>query len=352
MNTRVLCAMSGGVDSSVAAYLLKKQGYEVVGLTMCLGVKDIINNTTSCCGTKAIDDAKRVCEQLDIPHFVLDFSEYLNKKVINNFVEQYRMGFTPNPCVDCNKHLKFDILLNKALCMDFSYLATGHYAQIEKIEEKYFLKKSPDKNKDQTYFLYPIRYEYLKNILFPIANLSKPEIRRIAKEQGLIVAEKSESQDICFIPDRDIKGFISKYVPETKKGDIVNLSGKKLGEHSGIMFYTIGQRSGLGISNKTPLYVVKIDASNNKIVVGDKTDLHSTGLIAKEINILINPLPENLTAKIRYAHKNAECIAKLTEDNKLEVRFNNSQESITPGQSIVLYDRDYVVAGGIIECVV
>jgi len=245
--------MSGGVDSSVAAYLLKKKGFDVAGVTMCLGVKESGRKKPACCGVEAINDAKRVAQKLDIPHYVMDFSGYLEKYVVRKFVSEYLNGKTPNPCVDCNTILKFDILLRKTLSLGFDYLATGHYAKIAKKNKKFLLKKAKDKIKDQSYFLYSIKKNNLKDILFPIGDFTKKEIRSIAKEAKLPVAEKKESQDICFISGKNYHGFISTRVGKISKGPIVDLDGKLLGEHKGAIFYTIGQRGGLGIGYKHPL---------------------------------------------------------------------------------------------------
>ena len=344
---KVLVAMSGGVDSSVAAMLLKKEGYDVSGVTMCLGIA-AEGDDARCCGAEAIDDAKRVCDRLKIPHYVFDYALELEDKVIANFISEYKKGRTPNPCVECNRHLKFGSLLDKALALGFDFLATGHYAAIEKNEDSYFLKRSKDKKKDQTYFLYPIPYDKLENILFPLSSLTKDEVRAIAKKASLPVAEKQESQDICFVTQKNYQEFLLGRGQELKPGLIVDMQGKILGKHRGIIFYTIGQRGGLGLSHATPLYVVSIDPDKNRIVVGEKKDLMAKELVACDINMLAQSWPEQVYAKIRYRKKEALC--EITDENgRLKVTFAEEQEAITPGQSVVFYAHDRVLGGGVIE---
>lgn len=347
MCKKVLVAMSGGVDSSVAALLLKKEGYDVAGVTMCLGIS-ADDDDARCCGASAMDDAKRVCVSLGIPHYALDYAGELEDKVIANFISEYQKGRTPNPCVECNRRLKFGSLLNKALAMGFDYLATGHYAAIEKDENTNFLARPKDRKKDQTYFLYALPYEKLGNILFPLADLTKEEVREIAKKEKLPVAQKEESQDICFITQKNYQEFLLARGQESKPGQIVDIRGKVMGTHRGIFFHTVGQRGGLGISHKTPLYVVSVNAEKNRIVVGEKKDLMARGLIAASINKLAYEWPEKLQAKIRYRKKEAACIVKESK-GEMKVIFNEEQEAITPGQSVVFYEKDRVLGGGIIE---
>ncbi len=351
MKNKVMVAMSGGVDSSVAAFLLKSKGYDVVGVTMCLGVKADSLKRPTCCGAQAIADAKNVCLRLEIPHYVMDFSKELEQKVISRFIAEYFAGRTPNPCVDCNRYLKFEILLKKAISLGFNFLATGHYAKIERRKRRYFLKRPADRVKDQTYFLYPIRKDLLRFILFPLADLTKAQVRNVARKENLPVAEKPQSQDICFIPDKNYKKFMSARKINLKPGRIVGLNGNILGTHKGIGFCTIGQRKGFGISSKGPLYVLSIDVQKNQIVLGEKKDLKAKGLIAGDINLLVQKLPQEVFAKIRYAHKEAKCEINLKQ-NRITAIFKQEQEAITPGQSVVFYDHNTVLGGGIIEEVV
>lgn len=346
MGKKVLVAMSGGVDSSVAALLLKNEGYDVSGVTMCLGIAT--EDDARCCGASAIDDAKRVCDRLKIHHYVFDYAAELEDKVIANFISEYKRGRTPNPCVECNRHLKFGTLLDKALMLDFDFLATGHYAAIEKNDDGYYLMKPKDRKKDQTYFLYAIPYEKLGNILFPLAHLTKDDVRDLAKKHALPVAAKQESQDICFVTQKNSQQFLLERVQDIKPGPIIDLHGKVLGQHRGIIFHTIGQRGGLGISHPTPLYVVSIDAAKNRIVVGEKKDLMGKELVARDINMLTENWPAQVHAKIRYRKKEALCKVKL-EKEKMNVTFAEDQEAITPGQSVVFYDQDRVLGGGIID---
>lgn len=343
-----MVAMSGGVDSSVAAYLLKEQGYDIAGVTMCLGVKEAEGEKARCCGADALEDARRVCKRLSISHYVLDYAADLEEKVIRRFIDEYRRGRTPNPCVDCNRYLKFGSLLKKAQALGFDFLATGHYAGIDKRNEAYVLKRPRDRRKDQTYFLYAIPYEALGSVLFPLAPFTKEEVRRLAERANLPVAGKEESQDICFVTQKNYGTFLSQRIEGIRPGPITDLEGKKLGEHKGVVFYTIGQRGGLGISAKYPLYVVSIDVEGNRIVVGDKRDIMAKELLAGDLNILAEDWPPSVFGKVRYRKKEARCRA-VVEGDKLRAAFEEAQEAITPGQSVVLYDGDVVLGGGIIE---
>ncbi len=347
---KVLVAMSGGVDSSVAALLLKENGYAVTGATMCLNFREN-GEHARCCGPDAIGDAQHVCNQLQIPHIVFDFAREMKEYVINKFTAEYQRGKTPNPCIDCNRYLKFGILLDKARGIGFDYLATGHYARIEKREDAWHLMRPKDRIKDQTYFLYPIKTGDLSSILFPLGSWNKEEVRTLAKKAGLHVAHKTESQDICFVTQGNYRQFFLEKNLSSVAGDIVDAAGNILGRHRGIIFYTIGQRSGLGISAKTPLYVVDIDARKNQVIVGEKKALQANGLIAGDINLLTDELPGEVEAKIRYRKKPAHC--KISPEGKnLKVIFKETQESITPGQAVVLYAGDCVLGGGVIEKVI
>jgi len=347
---RVLVAMSGGVDSSVAALLLKEQGYDIAGVTMCLGVQAAEGEEARCCGPDAIDDARKVCDRLEIPHHVLNFADALEEKVIQPFIDEYARGRTPNPCVNCNRYLKFSMLLDMARALEFDGLATGHYAGIEKGPSGYRLKRSRDRRKDQTYFLYHMAPERLASVLFPLAPYVKEEVRAMAEKAGLPVAAKQESQDICFVTQKNYQAFVAGRLPEIPPGEIVHRDGRRLGRHRGIAFYTVGQRGGLRISHRTPLYVLAIDAAENRVIVGEKTDLLAKELVAGDLNILIQvqDWPDTVCAKIRYRKKEAPCSVTF-ENEKLHVRFEEDQEAITPGQSVVFYDDDIVLGGGVIE---
>jgi tRNA-uridine 2-sulfurtransferase len=347
MKKKVMIGLSGGVDSAVAASLLKDRGYEVVGVTMCLGVAPSPGSKIKCCGPEEIEDAKRVCRTIGIRHYILDFAHELEEDVIEPFVRDYRLGITPNPCVVCNRRIKFGALLDKALAMGFDFLATGHYAGITEIKSGPALIKAKDRRKDQTYFLYAIEQKVLKNVIFPLADLTKDEVRKIAIEKNLPVSNKPESQDICFIPAGGMNAFMKGRFNH-EPGDIVDAGGRKIGRHKGIASYTVGQRTGLGISSPMPLRVISIDAGRNQIVAGERKYLFARGLVADNINIFSKDLPERLSGKIRYAHKSAACHAEIT-GGELVVTFEEPQESITPGQSIVIYDGETVLGGGIIR---
>lgn len=346
---RIIVAMSGGVDSSVAALLLKKQGYEIAGLTMSLGISDQVEGDGMKRGSaEEIEDARRVCRMLDIDHYVIDFASELEDKVIQPFISEYLRGRTPNPCVECNRSIKFNTLMDKALSLGFDAIATGHYARIEQINNRYCLRKPKDKKKDQTYFLYVLKTSALPRIVFPLADLTKNEVRQKAKEAGLPVSEKTDSQDVCFIPQKRLDVFLKNRSIRIEPGPIIYRDGKQLGRHRGIAHYTIGQRTGLGISWPVPLYVLAIDAAKNEVIVGEKTCLKAEGLISDKVNLLVDCLPSQAVVKIRYAHRGVKSRVSLKE-GELCVQFDEPQEAVAPGQSAVLYEEDTLLGGGIIK---
>lgn len=353
---KVVVAMSGGVDSSVAAALLKKEGYQVIGVSMQIWPsKGKEGRFGGCCSVDALEDAKRVAHKLDIPHYVVDFRDIFDQKVIADFCREYSEGRTPNPCIRCNQYIKFGVLLDRAKELGADFIATGHYARLEKDESsgRYLLKKGIDKHKDQSYVLYSLTQEQLSHILFPVGNLTKQRVREIAKGLDLHVAAKRESQEICFIPDDDYPGFIKEYIPQmAMPGKILNEQGIVLGEHSGISFYTIGQRKGLGISAEEPLYVIAIEPERNVIVVGSKERVYGDELVASRLNwIAMAELkePTRLKARIRYLHSEAEAEVAPIDEDRVRVKFNEPQMAITPGQAVVFYDGDTVIGGGTIE---
>lgn len=348
MKDKVVIAISGGVDSSVAALLLKEQGHEVVGITMCLGVAAEEGGHTKCCGPREIEDARRVCQMLKIPHYVMDFSGDLEEHIVKPFIEEYARGRTPNPCVACNRHIKFGTLLEKVTAMGFDFIATGHYARLERKEGRCALARSRESRKDQTYFLHAIRREALDRIRFPLADLTKEEVRQIARKHRLPVSDKQESQDICFIPDEGYGAFLRSRSIDVKPGEFVDRKGNILGKHRGYALYTLGQRARLGGWSGDPFYVLGVDAEKNRVVVGKKADLLAPGLVAERVNLLVDDLPARCVAKIRYAHRGADCRVAFNGD-LLRVVFDEAQEAITPGQYVVLYDGGIVLGGGVIR---
>ena len=347
---RVAVAMSGGVDSSLASALLKKAGYEVIGITMQIWPSDEQARFGGCCGLQAIEDAKKVAYKLGIPHYVVNFRDIFAQKVIADFCLEYSLGRTPNPCIRCNQYIKFDALLKKAKELDYSFIATGHYARVEQSANGYQLLKAVDLTKDQSYFLYTLGQRQLQHLLLPIGNLHKTEARRLAAELGLSTATRQESQDICFIPDGDYRSFIANHVP-LESGDIVDINGKVLGRHSGLAQYTVGQRQGLGLVSNERLYVLRLDAANNRLVVGTKNQLLSNRLLASRLSWVSGEAPEevaDIMARVRY--RSPEVTAKLhLDDGIAEVNFQQLQWAIAPGQSVVFYQGDIVLGGGIIE---
>ena len=347
-----MIAMSGGVDSSVAAYLCAKKGYDCAGATMKL--HDSYSNTEqSCCTLSDIEDARSVANTLGFPYSVYDFESEFYDKVIKNFINCYLCGRTPNPCIECNRNLKFKKLMEKALQLGFDHVVTGHYVKCEfdEVSGRYLLKKAADSKKDQSYVLYSLTQEELKHTLFPLGDLTKEQIREIANENGLINANKKESQDICFVPDGDYASFIEKRIETPiEKGNFVDKDGKVLGEHKGIIHYTIGQRKGLGIALGKPAFVTEICTETNEVVLGEQEDLYKSNLVADNINLISVenlPTPTLLKAKIRYSKEEQPAYA-YEKDGKLYVEFLEPQRAITRGQAVVLYDGDVVVGGGTI----
>jgi len=356
---KVLVAMSGGVDSSVAAAILKEEGYQVIGVTMQIWPSDKqaydVDRFGGCCGLSAIEDAKRVAYKLGIPHYVMNFRDIFAQKVIADFCQEYSLGRTPNPCIKCNQYIKFGALLERAGGLGADFVATGHHARIGKngASGRYLLKKGIDRRKDQSYVLYTLTQKQLEHTLLPIGNFTKARVREIARELGLPVAARPESQEICFIPDGDYPKFLREYIPQAvKPGPILNRQGDTLGEHRGILFYTIGQRKGLGISAEEPLYVTAIVGERNAIVVGGKEEVYGSELIASRLNwISLAKLEQPITAraKIRYLHNEAEAAITPIDEDKVQVEFKEPQMAITPGQAIVFYHGDTVIGGGTIE---
>lgn len=347
---KVVIAMSGGVDSSVAALLLKQQGHEVVGITMCFGIEfDGDANAKQCCDPKSISDARRVCNMIGIKHYVLDHAEEMKKHIVDNFVEEYTKGRTPNPCVRCNTHLKFDGLLRKTRELGFDQIATGHYARITEDESGFHLEAAEDKRKDQTYFLYGIKKEDLGSIIFPVYGMEKSELRKIAEEAELPVAQKAESQDICFVPGGDYRVLLDAYGIRQKPGNIVNSAGEVLGTHEGVERFTIGQRKGLGVAVGRPQYVINIDVSSGTVTIGDKEELAESTLSISGFNQL-EPLEGDLSIKIRSTMAAVPC--EVTQNGDLlDVTFATQQYGVCAGQSAVIYNGNRVVGGGLIEVV-
>ena len=359
MNNKAVIAMSGGVDSSVAAALMLDRGYECVGITLKLfkGESRYCSGTKphrACCSLADVNDAKAVVFRLGIPHYVLNFTEEFDQQVIRRFVETYEQGATPNPCIDCNRYIKFNLLLLRTRQIDFDCLVSGHYARIQRdpISGRFLLKKSLDGKKDQSYVLYCLTQEQLERSRFPLGELSKPEVRKIAGEKGFINAAKSESQDICFVPGGGYGDFIEAYTGKTyPEGDIIDCGGKTLGRHRGIIRYTIGQRRGLGVAANEPVYVAAKSAADNTVTLGPDSSLYGRSLVATDINLIACAdiaKPLRVTVKTRYLQTEQPALAEQTGEDTLRVEFETPQRAITPGQAAVLYDGDIVVGGGTI----
>ena len=357
MNKRAIIAMRGGVDSSVAAYLMKEQGYDCMGVTMKLFDNEEVgvSREHTCCSLEDVEDARSVAYALEIPYHVFNFSEDFEKNVIARFIHAYENGITPNPCIDCNRYLKFDRLYRRAAELGYDYVATGHYAQIEwdPISGRYLLKKAVDPDKDQSYVLYAMTQEQLAHTRFPLGNLTKAQTRKIAQTQRFVNARKHDSQDICFIPDGNYANFIEQYTGKCyPQGNFVDCNGNILGKHRGIIRYTVGQRKGLGLSFPEPMYVCSVNPLDHSVTLGKKSELYSKTLLAKDINLISVPCIRDavrVQAKVRYRQREQWATVTQVDADTLRIEFDEPQRAITKGQSVVLYDGDIVVGGGTIQ---
>lgn len=374
---KVVVGMSGGVDSSVAAYLLKKQGYDVIGVTMQIWQDEDVcsmEENGGCCGLSAVEDARRVASVLDIPYYVMNFKKDFKDNVIDYFVSEYLDARTPNPCIACNRYVKWEALLKRSLDIGASYIATGHYARVIKLENgRYTIRKSVTQAKDQTYALYNLTQFQLSHTLMPVGEYQKDDIRKLAMEASLPVANKPDSQEICFVPDNDYAGFIQRYLEEKKQlkdndgntvdnfaqkeftgmlpGNFVNTSGDVIGKHNGLVHYTVGQRKGLNLAMGHPVFVLELKPETNEVVIGNAEEVFSDRLYANRLNFMaIEDLDGEMMveAKIRYSHKGAKCTIKKTGDEEVLCVFEEPQRAITPGQAVVFYQDDYVIGGGTI----
>ena len=351
---KALIAMSGGVDSSVAAYLIKNQGYDCIGCTMKLyDNEDIgISRSRTCCSLDDVEDARSVAYKIGIPYHVFNFSDGFREKVIEKFVRSYESGETPNPCIDCNRYMKFDKLYERVRILGCEYIVTGHYARIEYDGERYVLKKALDETKDQSYVLYSLTQEQLAHTLFPLGNMRKIEVREIAEKNGFINAEKPDSQDICFVPNGKYAEFLEYYTGKKyPEGYFLSADGVVLGKHKGIIRYTVGQHKGLGISTDEPLYVKQISASDNNVILCKESELYSRNVVVRDFNLISGEAPKSeirCKAKVRYRQKEQWATVTLIGETSVKIVFDEPQRATTPGQAAVLYDGDIVLGGGTI----
>ena len=357
MSRKVVVGMSGGVDSSVAAFLLKEQGYDVIGVTMQIWQEENPQETEEnggCCGLSAVDDARKVAWKLGIPYYVMNFRQEFKENVMDYFVDEYLSGRTPNPCIACNRFVKWEALLERSLKIGADFIATGHYARVEQLPNgRFAVRNSVTAAKDQTYALYNLTQEQLSRTLMPVGAYTKDEIRKIAEEIGLPVAKKKDSMEICFIPDNDYAGFIERTAGSVPgEGNFVDRQGNILGRHKGITHYTVGQRKGLNLSMGHPVFVTEIRPETNEVVIGEGEDVFSDYLVCEKVNWMavdgLHGKPLKVRAKIRYSHGGAPCKIRELPDGKVECRFETPQRAITPGQAVVFYLGEYVAGGGTI----
>ena len=355
MNKKCIIAMSGGVDSSVAAFLMKEKGYECIGATMKLYDNEEIgiSREKTCCSLDDIEDARAVARRLSMPYYVFNFKDEFEEKVINKFIRTYENGGTPNPCIACNRYVKWESLLKRSLDIGADYIATGHYARISQLDNgRYAIKNSVTAKKDQTYALYNLTQSQLAHTLMPVGDYTKDEIRKIAADNYLMVANKPDSMEICFVPDNDYAGYIERTTDyKSVPGNFVDVDGNVIGKHNGIIHYTVGQRKGLGLAMGHPVFVVAVRPDTNEVVIGENKDVFTDTLYAGNLNFMaIEALKEPMRArgKIRYSHEGADCTIRMIDNNTLECKFDEPQRAVTPGQALVLYDGEYVLGGGTI----
>lgn len=368
MRGKVLVGMSGGVDSSAAALILKKQGYEVIGVTMQMWQEETSecqSENGGCCGLSAVEDARRVAESLDIPYYVMNFRDEFRKNVVDYFVGEYLHGRTPNPCIACNRYVKWEALLKRGLEIGADYIATGHYARIDRLENgRFAVRNSVTEGKDQTYALYRLTQEQLKHTLFPVGDYTKSEIRNMAQEAGLAVADKPDSQEICFVPDNDYASFIRREISRagneeicegimSEPGNFITVDGKILGRHKGIINYTVGQRRGLDLPMGRRVFVTAIRPDTNEVVIGENEDTFTSDVMCDDVNWMSEAEPDKGTtrrvrAKIRYNHSGEYCMLEALSDGKAICHFEKPVRAATPGQALVFYDGEYVMGGGTI----